>query len=232
MNRAALGLIVLATLGCNRPSAGLSCPVAAFDASTATEAPSALPAAAASAVVDEPAEGDGDASSPEPAPAPPQVTKRAAAVLEAIRTKDMRALAELVHPERGVRFSAYSYVDIHDIRLTRAQVAAAMSDATVRHWGDFDGSGEPIDLTFARYQAHFVWDADFTKGHARPADFGENTIDNAKDFYAPDGIVVEYYLDGRDPRFGGMDWRALRLVMAPKDGDYYLVGVIHAEWTI
>jgi len=29
-----------------------------------------------------------------------------------------------------------------------------------------------------------------------------------------------------------MDWRSLKLVFKEKDGNWYLVGVVHDEWTI
>lgn len=44
---------------------------------------------------------------------------------------------------------------------------------------------------------------------------------------------VEYYVEGT--LVGGQpgnDWRALRLVFELVDGRYYLVGIIHDEWTI
>jgi hypothetical protein len=233
---ACLPLLLVTTLGCSRPSDRESCPAPTPGAAVPTAAVSAAPAVAVAVSGDsgtEEAGASASASNPLPASAAARVAQRAAAFVDALHAKDMRALAALVHPDRGLRFSPYSYVDMHDVRLTRAQIAVAMTDPAVRHWGDYDGSGEPIDLTFAQYQSRFVWDADFTKAHPQPSDFAENTIDNAKDFYAPDGIVVAYYLDG-NPARDGMDWRALRLVMAPKDGDYYVEGIIHAdaEWTI
>jgi hypothetical protein len=233
MLRVALGVLVLANLACDGSSAGRLQPFSpvgtpAGYGDPAAPAPATIPLPATSAVVRPAAAVD----APPSATVPAAVGPRAVAVLDALRTKDMRALSTLVHPDRGVRFSPFSYVDASDVLLTRAQILVAMRGPRVRRWGTYDGTGGPIVMTFAQYHARFIWDVDFTKAGARPADFGENAIDNAKDFYAPDGVVVEYYFDGGDPRFGGMDWRALRLVMAPQDGDYYLVGVVHAEWTI
>ena len=87
----------------------------------------------------------------------------------------MTAFARLVHPDDGVRFTAYPYVDASDMKLAAAQVATAMTDKKVRTWGGYDGSGQPIKLTFADYYPRFIFDIDFTKGTAPPKDLGSNT---------------------------------------------------------
>ena len=43
---------------------------------------------------------------------------------------------------------------------------------------------------------------------------------------------MEYHFPGIDPKFEGMDWRSLRLVFEQKNCTWYLVGIIHAQWTI
>lgn len=58
-----------------------------------------------------------------------------------------------------------------------------------------------------------------------------NIIDNSHDFY-PNSIIVEYYLPGTDPNNGGMDWQSLRLVFQSIENQWYLVGIIHSQWTI
>ncbi len=39
-------------------------------------------------------------------------------------------------------------------------------------------------------------------------------------------------LSGRDPDLGGLDWCSLKLVFAPLEGQWWLVGLIHSQWTI
>ena len=55
-------------------------------------------------------------------------------------------------------------------------------------------------------------------------------INNIPDFY-PGGMMVEYHFPGIDPEYGGLDWRSLRLVFIPYGEDWFLVGVVHDEWT-
>ncbi|MBK8311687.1 MAG: hypothetical protein IPL04_13125 [Chitinophagaceae bacterium] len=45
-------------------------------------------------------------------------------------------------------------------------------------------------------------------------------------------ILRKAIFPGSIKKFDGMDWRSIRLVFKIKDGKYFLVGVIHDEWTI
>jgi hypothetical protein len=169
------------------------------------------------------------------------VAARAAEAILALRDHDLEALAGMVHPVKGVTFSPYTYVrplqgtpGEADLVFSPDQLRSLWSDPTIYHWGTYDGSGEPIDLTFRDYYARFVYDVNF----ARPqvVGFGEtvgqgNTINNIAEVY-PDGVTVEYHFEGLDPQLEGMDWRSLRLVLEELDGTWYLVGIVHDQWTI
>jgi hypothetical protein len=161
------------------------------------------------------------------------VAVRAEEILTAFKNKDYEKLSSYVHPEKGVRFSPYSYVDTNrDKKFTADQIKGMTTDKTVYEWGSFDGSGDPIKLNFSDYAKRFVYDQDFltVKQVSLNHPIGKgNTINNAADKY-PDATIVEYYFPGTD-KYDGMDWRSLRLVMEKKDGTWYLVGVIHDEWT-
>jgi hypothetical protein len=161
---------------------------------------------------------------------PPAAAERARATTRALRDRDWRAFADLVDPQHGVRFSPYSYVADDDVQLSAAEVRGAWRDGRRRRWGAFDGSGEPIVLSFAAYYRRFVYDADFAKGGPPPADFVENTANNASARYGEHAVVVELYLPPSEP--GGFDWRALRVVLTPREDNYYVVGIVHAQWTI
>jgi predicted small secreted protein len=168
--------------------------------------------------------------------APADLREAAHAVAEALEARDLERLAELVHPEEGVRFSPYAYVEPEEhVTLTREHLRGAAAGETLqRTWGHFDGSGEPIELSFREYLDRFVYDAPYLAAGRVTVDERQgrgNTVDNAAQVY-PDPRIVEYHLPGRDPRYEGMDWRSLRLVFEEEDGRWYLVGVVHDEWTI
>jgi hypothetical protein len=162
------------------------------------------------------------------------VSARAGQVMWALKQKDMETLSQLGHPDKGVRFSPYPYVRNEDLVFRAADMRNLMLDRAVHSWGYFDGSGRPINLTFDAYFMRFIYDADF----ARPQQVGYNTvigrgntINNISEFY-PNAIFIEYHFEGVDPQRSGMNWRSLRLVLEEQQGAWYLVGIVHDEWTI
>jgi hypothetical protein len=43
---------------------------------------------------------------------------------------------------------------------------------------------------------------------------------------------MEYHFSGFEAQYEGMDWESLRLVFIQEDSTWYLVGIVHDEWTI
>ncbi|NLA57429.1 MAG: hypothetical protein GX855_00760 [Firmicutes bacterium] len=164
------------------------------------------------------------------------IEERAMETLKIIKERDFAGLAERVHPS-GVRFSPYSYVDVSetgDLVFTPEQVAVFDEDNTKYTWGYYDGTGDPIELTPREYFDKFVYTADFI--NAENVSYNEtlgvgNTLENQFEVY-PNAIIVEYHFSGFDPQYGGLDWESLRLAFEELEGSWYLVGVIHNQWTI
>jgi hypothetical protein len=162
-----------------------------------------------------------------------EVLPLANAAIQALAAKDMDKLAKLASPSSGLRFSPYSFVRPEDLAFSPEQLRGLLDDPTVYMWGTFDGSGEPIQMTFAEYYERFVYSKDFASADQIGLNerLGQgNTIDNSQEFY-PDAVVVEYHLPGENPDYSGMDWQSLRLVFQQQEGQWYLVGIIHDEWT-
>lgn len=169
------------------------------------------------------------------------VASLAARAILSLRGHDLAELARLVHPVKGVTFSPYTYVrplqgapGEADLVFSRSQLQGLWSDPAVYHWGTFDGSGEPIDLTFREYYGRFIYDVDFAQPDVIGFDqtIGQgNTINNIATAF-PIALTVEYHFEGFDPQYAGMDWRSLRLVIEEYEGSWYVVGIVHDEWTI
>ena len=58
-----------------------------------------------------------------------------------------------------------------------------------------------------------------------------NSIYNLRELY-PKATIVEFNTPGTDPRYGGMDWRSLWIVMERVDDRWVVVGIVHGSWTI
>ncbi|MFC1647482.1 hypothetical protein ACFL10_00625 [Patescibacteria group bacterium] len=156
-------------------------------------------------------------------------------VIEIIKNKDLKSLAEYIHPNKGVRFSPYPYINTkNDIVFMPLDLKGKFSDNTDYKWGAYDGSGLPIELTFGEYFDKFVYDKDFVNAEKISLNkiIGTgNSINNIDKAY-PDAQYVEFYFSGFDEQYGGMDWEALRLVFEKYEDGFLLVGIIHAQWTI
>lgn len=156
-------------------------------------------------------------------------------VVELLQAQDFGSLATYVHPVNGVRLTPYPYVDVaNDVVLNNTDVASYMSLPGVYLWGSYDGSGEPINLSTADYYNEFIYDHDFANPHM----IGNNTIigtgnmiHNIGTVY-PSASFVEYHFTGFNPTYDGMDWSSLTLVFEQSGSTWYLVGIVHGQWTI
>ena len=154
-------------------------------------------------------------------------------IVSALKSRDMGVVADHAHPTRGVLFSPYAFIDRSEAQVWRADDLRRWSaDTRIRVWGAEDGTGFPIKLTPAGYFERFVFPLDFTTGTQVSVDDDQargNAINNAAEVF-PDGVRVEFY---RPPSAAGgqIDWRALRLVFVPVDGEPRLVAIIHDQWT-
>jgi len=173
-------------------------------------------------------------------PSPPPTSTaallaEAMTVVQLLSAGDMANLAPHIHPTLGVRFSAYPFVDAAaDIVLTAAQISTAMSTTTQYTWGSEDGSGDPILLDYAAYHATYVYDEDYANPDVIGIDNvigAGNTVDNLATVYNT-ARFVDFHFYGFDPQYSGIDWSSLRLVFELVGGNWYLVGVVHGQWTI
>jgi len=164
-----------------------------------------------------------------------EVESRAQIAIQSIKEKNMEKLASMVHPVKGVLFSPYSHIELNKHKVfTKEELRGLLESDKVYNWGDYDGSGEPIELTFKQYYDKFIYDLDFA--NAEKVAFNEiqqsgNTIVNISDVY-PEGKFIDYYFPGIKAGYDGMDWASLRLVFEEYDGQWYLVCIAHGQWTI
>ncbi|GAA3411126.1 hypothetical protein ACFFNY_19295 [Paenibacillus hodogayensis] len=184
-----------------------------------------------------PVPGSGSGSGETTKPAAASVEEQASAAVEALKRQDWSRLAELAHPDRGIRFSPYGFVDTDkDLVFPSAALGKLYADTTKYEWGIYEGSGEPIRLTFAEYYAKFIYDVDFAKPEQTAVNkvVGKgNMANNMSEAYPSDRYAfVEYHFSGFDPKYAGIDWKSLRLVFEKDGGRLYLIGIVHDQWTI
>jgi len=163
------------------------------------------------------------------------IQEKADQVLLTLKNKDAAGLVPYVHPQKGLRFTPYTYINISaDLVFPAADIPALFSSAGPYTWGTYDGSGEPINLTFSDYYAKFIYDQNFLA--APQIVFNQvmqrgNVTNNFASAY-PQGVSIEYHFPGFNAQYSGMDWESLKLVFEQSGSNWYLVGIIHEQWTI
>ncbi len=160
------------------------------------------------------------------------IAPRATAVIAALKKRQMNRLSQFVHPQNGLRFSPYVFVSQKNQLFQRAQIRHLGNSAAIRHWGEYDGTGDPIRLAWREYFGKFVYSRDFAASKQISYNVVSkrgNTINNLHAFY-PGSIVVEYYTPGSE-QYSGMDWQSLWLVFQPRGTTWYLAGIAHDQWT-
>ena len=155
-------------------------------------------------------------------------------VLLALKNKAFIKLAGFFHPELGVRFSPYGFVDTaRHKRFYANDFVQAIANGNKYYWGAYDGTGDSILLSVAAYYKKFIYNADFlnaAKTSMNQRLGNGNSPDNIRVAY-PGCNYVESYFPGFDKKYGGLDWTALRLVFKNYMGKNYLVAIIHDQWT-
>ena len=158
-------------------------------------------------------------------------------ILVALKNKNYSAFANYIHPVSGIRFSPYGYVDtLSHLRFSREKFIATAKDDNQEMivWGKFDATGDPIKMTLNNYLQRFVYDVDFVKPEKRTVnDFigAGNSLNNLLSVYK-NCDFTESYFSGFEKKYAGMDWKSLRLVFKERNGKFFLIGIVHDEWTI
>ena len=156
-------------------------------------------------------------------------------ILSLLKSKDFKKLAIHIHPEDGLRLSPYGFVDVNKDQLfSKADFLKLTKTSKSVVWGNLDGSGDVIKLNFKDYYNKFIYDADFL--FAEKLSYNKtiskgNSKNNVSDVYK-DCVYAESYFRGFDPELEGKDWTSLKLVFKKFKGNYFLVGIIHDQWTI
>lgn len=160
------------------------------------------------------------------------VGARSLAVVRALKNRDTKMLSLYVDAKRGLRFSPYVFAAKSDKVFSILQVRHLNRNKTRYLWGSYDGSGDPIRLTWNDYRKTFIYSRNFFAVKPSFNTFVRrgNLKNNLAQTY-PRGVFVEYYLPGANPKFGGLDWRSLWLVWNRSGNTWKLVGIAGDQWT-
>lgn len=156
-------------------------------------------------------------------------------VIMALKQRDMNALAAYVHPGKGVRFSPYIFINPDsDLVFSAERIRWFFQDRKERIWGYYEDTATPLKLTNEAYFKSYIYDDNYV--FADKINFnreikGSLTAGNVFEVY-PKAIVVEYLCSKNGNPDEDSAWRDLKLVFTAEEKTWYLVGIIHDQWTI
>ena len=154
-------------------------------------------------------------------------------VLKALKAKDYKTFASFIHPEKGISFSMYAFVDPKaDKHFSKEEFEKYQPTKTLFTWGAHDGSGDPYKATINDYLGKWVFAGDFTTAQYSLNKFtaGGNSLNNLEKVY-PKKDFTENYIKGTEKN-SEMDWKTIRLIFEEFQGKYYLIAVVNDQWTI
>ena len=151
-------------------------------------------------------------------------------VVRWLSENNIGAINEKIHPVLGVIFSPYAFID--SPQVWKAILPSSRHEDSLYHWGYYDGSGDSIIMSFDDYYHSFVYCANFLAvldtAINRPVHSG-NSLNNFSDEF-PDAKYVDFHVNGTE-EYGFLDWRVLRLGFQRYENRWYLIAIIHDEWT-
>lgn len=159
------------------------------------------------------------------------VTKLLGDLKTAVTNQDGELLAQLVHPERGLRLH-HSWWN-PEVRLTQADVRHIFASNIQIDWGVQDGSGNPIIGSFSQEILPLLQN-DLLKA-------GESACDEilhggtAGLVRLPDGYAPVHYYSLHRPgteEFAGMNWGTWVVGVEQWQDSWYVSFLVHFQWEI
>ncbi len=154
-------------------------------------------------------------------------------IILAFKAKNWDKVAAYFHPQKCVIFSPYSYINTEENAcLTASEFLKLAHSGQLTEWGIQDGTGDTIRLSLDHYVQRYVYDKPYDTLKESSLNnyvhYG-SSLDNLNEIFNKVD-VVEYYIPGTE-EYANIDWRQLKLVFEVFDNKYYLVGIVHNEWT-
>lgn len=155
--------------------------------------------------------------------------------MNALESEDYSTLASIIHKEKGVRFTPFSTVNLEcDLVLSSEAIKNIESDSEIYSWGLNSATGSTILMPISTYIEKFVTPLAYSKAPHLAIDsvlLHGNALENVAEAY-PGCRFIDFSFRSIDPDLNGSDWSSLKLVFEVDDNAWYLVGVVHSEWTL
>ena len=162
------------------------------------------------------------------------ITTSSETVITILQDNQLWNLVEWIHPEKWIRFSPYTYIDVEEHNILFSGDIINNTDQNYV-WGYTDWKWDAIELSISDYISMYAGNADYIWSATEVLIDYEtmrwNNLNNINEIY-PDSKYIEYYISGFDPQYDGMDWKSITIVFEEFEWEYYVVWIINWSWTI
>ena len=150
-------------------------------------------------------------------------------MIKALSTKNLSAILSLIHPRKGIRLSEMvCFGGKDDKRFTRKQFKTYWKNNQPIDWGHTYGRGDLIRKDLRNY-------VDDLSLNPRSINKIEKLDKKLRCFPTKGfGALKGYSLRHTNPhsKTRDYDWRGIIIVLAPYQGNWYVVGMLRDRWTI
>lgn len=155
--------------------------------------------------------------------------------VHALESQDYTTLSHMIHKDKGIRFTPYSTVnEENDLVFTAEEIKNISQDNSLYTWGVSANTGGNISLTLTDFFQEYVTPISYSKAPYIAIDsviITGNALENIPEAY-PDSRFVDFSFRSIDPDLAGKDWSSLKLVFEIYEDAWYLVGIVHSQWTV
>lgn len=161
-------------------------------------------------------------------------------ILTSLKNKSMAGVVDYVNSDKGLDLKPfYSSNSDNGRNISKQDLPMFFNDPKEYLWGYEDGSGLPMKSTNAKYFDSRVYSMDFLNAdetsYNTEVSKGNNLpLKSVLEAEYPGSNIrfIEYYFVGTDPQYEGMDWQALALVFEKVGDNWFLISILHNQWTI
>ena len=162
------------------------------------------------------------------------IEQKAREIIRGLHARQMEYVSNYVQAEKSLLFSPYVHVEGDAVTFEQDDVATLLEDDTTYLWGNYDGSGDQIELTPSGYFEEFLNVEPFLNPDEVLVDAYKqrgNTTNNIEEIF-PEATIAEFYSSGSEEN-EGMDWSSINLVFEQNEnGIWKLVALVTGQWTI
>lgn len=159
--------------------------------------------------------------------------KVAIKTLDSINRRNYESLSKHIHPEKGIVFTPFSFVDYDENHVFSSDQVSKFGDDNNEYIWGIAVSNLPMKFTVNEYFEQFVCDKNYINVDQIAINSivkQGNSIENVAEIF-DDAIFIDFH-DSGSKEYEGLDWSSLKIVMGKYNGEFKITAIIHSCYTL